>query len=32
MTKDPTHFDRRTLLRAGTLVLLIGAPHLAQAG
>jgi N-acetylmuramoyl-L-alanine amidase len=32
MKKDPTHFDRRTLLRAGTLVLLIGAPYLARAG
>jgi N-acetylmuramoyl-L-alanine amidase len=32
MKKDSTRLDRRTLLRAGTLVLLIGAPHLAQAG
>jgi N-acetylmuramoyl-L-alanine amidase len=32
MKKDTTPLDRRTLLRAGTLVLLIGAPHLAQAG
>lgn len=28
----PLHPDRRRLLKAGTLVLLIGAPHLARAG
>lgn len=32
MTKTPRCPDRRTLLRASSLVLLMGAPHLAQAG
>ena len=32
MTEPVHHPDRRRLLKAGTLVLLIGAPHLARAG
>ena len=32
MTEPVHHPDRRRLLKAGTLVLLIGAPHLAHAG
>ena len=32
MTRPTPHPDRRRLLQAGALVLLIGAPHLAHAG